>query len=381
MVRKLISLTLALSLALGLGTTALAADVADLFPPINEYNGYADVSDSAWYADAAQVCDETGLMTGTSATTFSPNTTMNITQAASLAVRVYDVLHGGDGVIESPEGTPWYTGSIALTRELAQAAGRVDLLSRLNHLSDMATRSEFFGFMSLAVGEELLTPINTITTLPDTDDPYILALYNAGIMSGMDAYGSFSGSLTLRRSEAATMVARIIRPELRQTFTPTPLPLVCQAARVLPTLLRLRPSQTVSLWVNNLNLHLVLGYVGYYVLGYYLKTYTLSRAAEYLIYILGILGAVVTVGGTGIGPRDVTPEATAAVCPRVVPGLGEAMRAAAVSVSPRLLLSRGVAAIRGKTMILNVSGNREAAEAMLKPVLEPVAIALSMLNK
>ena len=90
---------------------------------------------------------------------------------------------------------------------------------------------------------------------------------------------------------------------------------------------------------------------------------------------------VVTVGGTGIGPRDVTPEATAAVCPRVVPGLSEAMRAAAVNVSPRLLLSRGVAAIRGKTMVLNVSGNREAAEAMLKPILEPVAIALGMLNK
>ena len=69
-------------------------------------------------------------------------------------------------------------------------------------------------------------------------------------------------------------------------------------ANLLPTLLRLRPSQTVSLWVNNLNLHLVLGYVGYYVLGYYLKTYTISRAAEYLIYILGILGAAVTVGGT-----------------------------------------------------------------------------------
>ena len=69
-------------------------------------------------------------------------------------------------------------------------------------------------------------------------------------------------------------------------------------ANLLPTLLRLWPNETVRLWVNNLNLHLVLGYVGYYVLGYYLKTYTLNRAAEYLIYLLGILGAVVTVGGT-----------------------------------------------------------------------------------
>ena len=74
--------------------------------------------------------------------------------------------------------------------------------------------------------------------------------------------------------------------------------LVFLFAWLIPTVLRLRPSQTLSLYVNNLNLHLVLGYVGYYVLGYYLKEYTLSRPAEYLTYLLGILGAVVTVGGT-----------------------------------------------------------------------------------
>ena len=69
-------------------------------------------------------------------------------------------------------------------------------------------------------------------------------------------------------------------------------------ASLLPTLLRLRPSQTMSLWVDNLDLHLVLGYVGYYVLGYYLKTFPLNRAAELLIYLLGVLGAAATVGGT-----------------------------------------------------------------------------------
>ena len=74
--------------------------------------------------------------------------------------------------------------------------------------------------------------------------------------------------------------------------------LVFLFACIIPTILRLRPSQTLSLYVNNLNLKLVLGYVGYYVLGYYLKAYTLSRPAEYLIYVLGILGAAVTVGGT-----------------------------------------------------------------------------------
>lgn len=69
---------------------------------------------------------------------------------------------------------------------------------------------------------------------------------------------------------------------------------------VLPTLLRLRPSQTFSSWQGLLGVKLVLGYVGYYMAGYYLKTYTLGRAAEFIIYALGIAGAVVTVGGTAL---------------------------------------------------------------------------------
>ena len=67
---------------------------------------------------------------------------------------------------------------------------------------------------------------------------------------------------------------------------------------LLPLLLRLRPSQTISLYLNRLDIHLVLGYVGYYVAGYYLKTYTLSRLAEAIIYVLGVFGGVATVCGT-----------------------------------------------------------------------------------
>lgn len=74
--------------------------------------------------------------------------------------------------------------------------------------------------------------------------------------------------------------------------------LVFVFAWLLPNVLRLRPSQTVSLWINNLNLHLVMGYVGYYVLGYYLRTYTLSPKIKSTLYGLGILGAVGTILGT-----------------------------------------------------------------------------------
>ena len=77
--------------------------------------------------------------------------------------------------------------------------------------------------------------------------------------------------------------------------------LLCFAvACLLPTLLQLRPSQTVSTYLSRLNLHMVMGYVGYYVAGYYLKTFTLGRVAEIVTYLLGIGGAAATIWGTRV---------------------------------------------------------------------------------
>ncbi|HIR85340.1 MAG TPA: S-layer homology domain-containing protein [Candidatus Galloscillospira excrementavium] len=232
---KCIALLLTLSLSLGLAGTALAAGVEDLFPAIREYPGYSDVADGTWYADAAQVCYETGLLSGTAVDTFSPESTMTVAQATTLAARIRDILNGGDGELENPAGAPWYAGAIAIGEELSRSAGRVDLLSCLSFPDEPITRAQFFGLMSLVVGEDLLTPVNAVYVLPDTDDAAILRFYQAGILTGTDSYGSFHGDNTLRRADAAVMTSRIIRPALRnRSFIPTPLPLVCQAAGVLP---------------------------------------------------------------------------------------------------------------------------------------------------
>lgn len=69
---------------------------------------------------------------------------------------------------------------------------------------------------------------------------------------------------------------------------------------------------------------------------------------------------VLTTGGTGFGPRDVTPEATASVVERPAPGLAEALRAAGRDSTPFAALSRGVAGIRGRTLIVNLPGSRSA---------------------
>lgn len=89
---------------------------------------------------------------------------------------------------------------------------------------------------------------------------------------------------------------------------------------------------------------------------------------------------VVTTGGTGFAPRDVTPEATLAVCQRLTPGIPEAMRYASLQVTPRAMLSRAQAGIRGGTLIVNLPGSPKAARENLQAVLPALAHGLEMLS-
>lgn len=81
---------------------------------------------------------------------------------------------------------------------------------------------------------------------------------------------------------------------------------------------------------------------------------------------------VLTTGGTGVGPRDLTPEATAAACRRLVPGIAEAIRARSLAATPHAMLSRGVAGARGRTLIVNLPGSPGGARDGWE-VLAPVA--------
>jgi molybdenum cofactor synthesis domain-containing protein len=93
------------------------------------------------------------------------------------------------------------------------------------------------------------------------------------------------------------------------------------------------------------------------------------------------LNLILTTGGTGMAPRDVTPEATRAMIDREAPGIAEAMRAESLRHTPFGMLSRGVAGIRGRTLIINLPGSPKAVRECLQCILPVLPHAINLLTE
>ena len=94
----------------------------------------------------------------------------------------------------------------------------------------------------------------------------------------------------------------------------------------------------------------------------------------------GDIDLVLTTGGTGFGPRDVTPEATTSVCERMIPGFGELMRMEGFKKTPNAVLSRAVAGICGGTLVINLPGSPKAVRESLDLILGLLPHAMLMLR-
>jgi molybdenum cofactor synthesis domain-containing protein len=103
---------------------------------------------------------------------------------------------------------------------------------------------------------------------------------------------------------------------------------------------------------------------------------------EKLIYYADQLGVdvIATTGGTGVGPRDVTPEATRAVIEKEIPGMAEAMRAAGLQKTPLAMISRAIVGCRGKTLIINLPGSPKGVRENLEAILPAIPHAVEKLK-
>ena len=208
--KPLAALTLTAAL-LTSGAAALTPEEA--FPAEHTYPGFIDVETGAWYADAARVCCEVGLMQGTGHA-FSPDQILTVGEVAVIAARMNAALTGEAIPIASPkpgETLPWYFSYVTYLEYLG-----VDVPDP----EKTATRQEFVSLLAAVVPEDLLPAIHNVTTLPDSSDADVLRFYNAGILAGLDSAGTFAPDKTLTRAECAAMVARIVRTDLRLTTEP-----------------------------------------------------------------------------------------------------------------------------------------------------------------
>ncbi len=106
----------------------------------------------------------------------------------------------------------------------------------------------------------------------------------------------------------------------------------------------------------------------------------LDKIKEKLVDYSKTVDLVITTGGTGLSPRDVAPEATLSVIDREVPGIAEAMRAAGMAGTKRAMLSRAVAGVRGKALIINLPGSPKAVRENLEAVLEALPHAIEKIK-
>ena len=198
----------------------------DKFPATQTYPGYADVKEDDWFYDNAKLCYEIGLMKGTNLG-FEPGKDLTTAESITLAARVGAALRG-DEIPAAAPGEEWYRPYVEYLQAVATSDSTSAESSALapslpwNDTAHPANRELFLYFLFLAVDgqQDAFPAINQISSLPDRSDDIVLSFYNWGILTGVDKYGTFAGTKTLTRAEAAAMVSRIARPELRLTFVP-----------------------------------------------------------------------------------------------------------------------------------------------------------------
>ncbi len=197
-------------------------------------NTFTDVSNSAWYYEDVKTAYELGLVDGTSASTFSPDSYVTVAQLLTLAARIHAAYYGN--TIQEA-GSLWYEKYVEYCADNIDARSGMD--SRIAYVAEgnereadqPAIRARFAGIMYAALPESEYQAINSIpdNSLPDVKDIQmgnaeigIYELYRAGVLTGKDEFGTFSPNAKITRAEVAAIITRMVNPDQRKTFTLKP---------------------------------------------------------------------------------------------------------------------------------------------------------------
>lgn len=224
---RIFALLLTIAMTAALTLPAAAWNSENLVPQQKTYTTAFTDTAGTWCDDYVRTCYEAGLLNGKTATFYGAKDPLTYAQIIVITARLHELMNGGDGVLEAPrEGQPWYAPAAAYLAQVVDTSTEAGfyLFYDLYQLDDFATEScdryDFVWYLAAILPEAVLTPINAITSLPDVADEDILRFYNAGILTGSDSYGTFNGDDLLNRGQAAAMLARIIDPAQRVSFTP-----------------------------------------------------------------------------------------------------------------------------------------------------------------
>lgn len=195
-----------------------------LIEPVKDTVDFPDVTGS-WCEAAVDTVCRTGLMQGKTSERFDATSPLTNAQITVVTARLHHLLNGGDGVLPATEeGQAWYQPAADYLKAQSEDEDLLYVLNRLErdeYPNTPCIRRVFVQMLSAVLPENALTPINDVTVIPDLalNEADILPYYQAGILNGSDAYGTFGGETTLSRGAAAAIIARLVDPQQRLTFT------------------------------------------------------------------------------------------------------------------------------------------------------------------
>ena len=200
---------------------ALTACAQGSFEKKNTYNGqFADVAETSWYKNEVASAYELGFVKGTSEDLYSPNNTVTVAEAVTMASRVHAEYNGN--AIAETAGGKWYDAYVSYAKK-----NGIITENQFDNYNRNIKRYEMAEIFHDAMGEKYYNAVNDVVFIPDVPlGAYywdkLITLYNAGVVMGNDEYGSFNPDASIKRSECAAIINRVAIPENRQKKELTP---------------------------------------------------------------------------------------------------------------------------------------------------------------